>query len=385
MNLVDRVSPRRLKDLALEFLEIPSPTGSERAFSEHYAECLRKLGLDAKLDEEFPNSPSVVARLQGKAGGPTLQFDGHTDTVPFEHIPPRYEGGCIYGRGAADMKSSLAAMAEAARILRESSLPSSGGIIVTAHGLHEAPNGYNETLDGLLARGIHGDACVVGELGERMLIIAGKGMCIFRVTVSRAGEVLHEAVAPPDTPNSIMIGHGILDALMGKARELSSRRDEYLGSESIFVGIFRGGDFYNRVPVRCQIEGTWRHLPGRSLEDVKKELEELLTPFRRSPTSVQLEVTRVGDPFKLDPSERIVSCLRRAYASVTGQEMPLGGTSVIGNLPWFIKAGVPGVYHGVNSTTAHSSLEFVKLDDVVRAAKVYLQTAVNFLETEDQG
>ena len=80
-TLSEQVDPQRITQLTLDMVRIPSPPGQERAVSEFYAQALREIGLDVELDEEFADSPSVVARLRGRGGAPTLQLDGHTDTI----------------------------------------------------------------------------------------------------------------------------------------------------------------------------------------------------------------------------------------------------------------------------------------------------------------
>ncbi len=92
-SLAEKVDPQRIMQLTLDMVRIPSPPGQERAVSEFYADELRGAGLNVELDSEFPDSPSVVSWLRGRRGGPTLQLDGHTDTVDLPGPEPRFEGG----------------------------------------------------------------------------------------------------------------------------------------------------------------------------------------------------------------------------------------------------------------------------------------------------
>ena len=114
-----RISPQRLLQSTYDFVATPSPTGQERAFASLYAGHLREIGLDVEIEEEFPDSPNVVAWLRGRHSRPVLQFDGHTDTIPTPHAPPSLDlaAGVVRGRGAADMKCGLAAVAEALRAI----------------------------------------------------------------------------------------------------------------------------------------------------------------------------------------------------------------------------------------------------------------------------
>src|SRR5512138_3245428 len=113
-DLTRRVDANRLEQLTLDLVRIKSYTGDTREVAGAYARCLEEIGLEVQLLDDFPQSPCVVARLRGQGDGPTLQFNGHLDTVPLGHAEPRTENGRVYGRGSADMKGGLAAVAEAA-------------------------------------------------------------------------------------------------------------------------------------------------------------------------------------------------------------------------------------------------------------------------------
>ena len=92
-----------------------------------------------------------------------------------------------------------------------------------------------------------------------------------------------------------------------------------------------------------------------------------------------LETRPSGQGFRVAPNEPIVQAVTRAYRRVVGQDLPTAGMSLIANASQFNTiAHVPTVYHGVDQTTAHSGLEHVALDDVVRTARVLIASAVEF-------
>src|SRR5437763_10328792 len=101
------------------------------------------------------------------------------------------------------MKGSLAACVETARAIRDAGLRLRGDLLVSTHGLHEAPGGHSEDLVARLRRGVHGDAAVVAELGVDELPVLGVGMGLFEVEVRRDGEVTHETSTAPGTPHPI--------------------------------------------------------------------------------------------------------------------------------------------------------------------------------------
>ncbi len=363
------------------FVSVPSPTGNEAAFAQCYAETLSDLGLETTIDEEFKGSPSVIGRLRGTGGGPTLQLDGHTDTVPVSHGESSidFDLGVVRGRGAADMKGGLACMCEAIRALTESGVRPRGDVLVTAHGLHEAPLGDQRTIRSLLRRGVAGDAAVIAELGHDHLATASRGMSIYRIQVHRAGTSMHEVELRERISNPTSAVRLLLDRLEQRAADLERQNDDFVGPETLFVGEVRSGDFYNRVPVTAEIVGTRRYRPPTTKEDVLQEFEALCaTVAAQTGLAVTSSLQEVGPAYALDHSERVIAAVRSSYQDVVGGDLPLASAQAVGNAADFAAYGVPAVYHGVNQTTAHSDDEYVTGADLARAARVLAGSIVHF-------
>ena len=377
-TLVGQVEPERIKQLTLDMVRIPSPPGEERAVSEFYADALREAGLEVEMDDEFPDSPSVVARLRGSGRRPTLQLDGHTDTVDLPGPEPRFEQGFIHGRGSEDMKASLAAMAEAARVIRGAGVQLGGDLLLTAHGRHESAT--NETLISLIQKGVHGDAVIVTELGGKDLPITGMGLAFWELRIAGDDEGIHETVAEAGAPHAVMAGHKAVQLLQEQAAELAEIRHPYLGTESIFVGRFQGGDYFNRMPASCVIAGTRRFGPGCRLDAIREEFEALAARVQEQ-SGAEVEVWLDGiEGYSVDENERLAQVLLRGHQQVTGEALPLAGTRAAANVPHFVHlAHVPALYYGASYLTAHSDHERVELAQVVRATKVYIHAILAYL------
>ncbi|HZS87049.1 MAG TPA: M20/M25/M40 family metallo-hydrolase [Chloroflexota bacterium] len=378
-----QISPARLLQTTYDFVSVASPTGDERAFSLAYAGYLRSIGLDVEMDEEFPDSPSVIARLRGRREHPLLQFDGHTDTIPTPHAAPSLDlgAGIVRGRGTADMKGGLAAVAEALRAVRAVDVALEGSVLVTAHGMHEAPLGDQRTIRSLIRKGIKGDAAIVAEIGENFLTLAAKGMALFTIDISREGEPMHELEAPAALPHPLWAAGRLLALLDERRRELARQDLPLVGPETLFVGEVHGGDFYNRVPTTARVVGTRRFVAPRTFDDIEAEFASFCrTVEQETGTTVRCHLKHVGYPFSISADEPIVRCVRQAYRSATGQDLPTRGINMVGNASDLVGlGGVPAVYHGVNQSTAHSDDEYVVAGDLVRAARVYAASLLLYL------
>src|SRR5262245_37993098 len=131
---IERIKPhvnrRRLIETAQRLIEIPSPTGDAGAVSDRLAEILAADGFAVeRLAAGYEVAPAVSVRMESGRPGPTLQFDGHLDTVHLPFVPPGLDDGRITGSGASDMKGGIAAAVEAIRALRESGALSAGSVL----------------------------------------------------------------------------------------------------------------------------------------------------------------------------------------------------------------------------------------------------------------
>ncbi|HTE20542.1 MAG TPA: M20/M25/M40 family metallo-hydrolase, partial [Armatimonadota bacterium] len=315
MSLSDalaRISADRAAALTLDLARIPSPTGDTAAVSQRFGEELAALGMEVDYFREYAQTPVVIGRWRGSGGGPTLILNGHLDTVPIPHAPPERREGRVYGRGAADMKGSLAAGVEAVRAARDAGLRLRGDVILCAHGLHEAPGGHAEDLEAALRAGvIAGDAALVLEVGHDTLPVVGLGSGVYRARFHRPNAVTHELMTPEGTPHPAFAAAEAALALRELNTRLQAAPIERAGAESVFVGQVHCGDFYNRFPQEAWLEGTRRYGPDTTIEAVAAELRGVLQPVaERHGLSLDFRLTRVRDGFRVSEAHPLVAALR---------------------------------------------------------------------------
>jgi acetylornithine deacetylase/succinyl-diaminopimelate desuccinylase-like protein len=381
-RLARAVNRQRLLDTAVRLVSVPSRTGEGGAVADALARLLRADGFAVERPAAgHPAAPAVVVRLDSGKPGKTLQFDGHLDTVHLPFVPPAVADGRLTGSGASDMKAGVAAAVEAVRVLRDTDALTAGSVLLTAHDLHEAPWGFGQQLDHLIADGLHGDAVLIPEYLNHCIPIVGRGNAVWKLRIARPGSPVHEVMRPRDQCDVIAAGADVVVGLKKLNARLARKADKQAGAESCFVGQVHSGEIYNQFPQECRIEGTMRWLPGTSPEKMHAALEKTVDDAmsRHGRDVVDLDFQVIRGAFRLDPKAPIVSAFQKAHKAVRGKKLKLGAKPFVddGNSLWAL-ADVPTITHGPQAGGAHTTSEWVSIDDLVRVAHLYALTAVEY-------
>jgi acetylornithine deacetylase len=365
------VNSQSLLDLATELVAIDSvnpdlvPGGAgEREIAEFVAGWLERAGLDVETEEIATGRLNVVGIARGSGGGRSLLLNAHMDTVGVAGMEdgwkPRVENGRLYGRGAYDMKASLAAImlagAEAARAgLR-------GDVIVTAVCDEEVASIGSAAV----ANRYTADAAIVSEPTEERLAVAHKGFAW--IELETHGRAAHGS--RPDLGEDAIARMGaVLVALEGHDRALRDRPPHHLlGTGSLHASTIEGGVELSTYPDRCLLRAERRTIPGETEADVGEEARGLL-----GDAEGDARVTFFREPFEVDESEEIVQLTSRHA----------GGPEVIGVPFWadsalFAAAGIPTVVFGPAGEGAHAAVEWADVASAERCAAAYAAVATEF-------
>lgn len=376
------VNRQRLVDTALKLIAIPSRTGEAGAVSDCLADILKAEGFAVERPPAgHAVSPAVVVRWSSGKPGRTLQFNGHLDTVHLPFVPPAVAGNRLTGSGSSDMKAGTAAAVEALRVLRETHSLAGGGILLTAHDLHETPWGDGSQLDRLISDGCVGDAVLIPEYLNDRLAVIGRGGLTWKACIRRPGPPIHEVMRPSE-PSVIAAGARLVQRLETLARDLAQRSDPMAGPETVFIGQIHSGEIFNQYPQECRIEGTRRWLPGTSRAAVENQLRSLCDDLaRESGTTITCQINMMRDAFVLDQKDPLVPAFQQAYRMTAGQDLPIGAKPFCddGNSFWALRK-VPAITHGPQAGGAHTLNEWVSIDDLVRVANVYALTAIAYCQ-----
>jgi acetylornithine deacetylase/succinyl-diaminopimelate desuccinylase-like protein len=393
-EILDRIDSQKIADLTLELVKIPSPTGQEHEAARFFASQLEKIGLEVRLDYVEPNRPNVIATLRGKGGGKNLILAGHLDTIPQEKcVPPRSETGRVYGRGACDMKGSLAAMVETARALVASNVPLRGDAILIGWVGHEAPTGKGlgpKAVAKSIREGkIKADGAVITEGPLESVGIAQGGMAIFTITTSSPKGTVHTATVPLRSNPILWMAEAVRE-IHAFDEELNSKPWNPLIAErpSAQLGIVTGGDFYNRLPSECRLTGTVRWDPGENVQIVEYRLKNRLDKLENrlwhsldGDVRFKLEMDLVRESYEIPSDSEMVRSTQAAVKEVTGKDVGVSGWRGVGDPPVLNEVGVPTVFYGpfdFANMTAHSDNEWVSVESLAISSKVWTALALRY-------
>lgn len=377
-----QVDSNRLSTNTLKLAQIRSYPGEEEDIAAAYAQLLEEAGARVELERTIPGSPSVIARV-GHPDAVCLQLGGHLDTVPLDHEPPIIQAGRIYGRGTCDMKAGLAAALEVVRLLAPHLDDLRAQILVTAYGLHEGSGAapMHTPLRSLLAAGYRGDAAIVCEGPRQSLPVAGKGSLIYSLAFVRAGTGADHELRAGDAPNPILAAHRWIN-LVSQRTNQSELRHPTLGGDTFFVGSIHGGELYNTVPKRVEIQGVRRYPPPRDVDDVRAELDAMSDQVANEfDVIIDRDYQPSGQPFEFSPRQPIVLAMAEAHRKVLGLELPLGSQWFASDLNHFVAdAAIPTAAYGVDPSRGHSTPEYVSISQLTETTRIYVLTAVSFFQ-----
>lgn len=401
-DVLARIDQDELVALTRDLVRIPSvvkpgdPAATEAPVAHHVERWLAREGFAVATQEAAPGRPNVMAWLGAEGPGPALLLEGHTDVVtegnPAEwHHPPfaaELIHGRIYGRGAADMKGGLAAAMIAAAAVQRAGVKLRGRLVVAALVDEEGDMlGVKRFCAMDLARQLTG--AIICEPEQNELCLEQRGVVWARVTLR--GRMGHGAM--PEAAVNPIVG---VWALLGEIPTLERRlrrgsvRSRYLRPPTVTPTVVQapvsGLPQSNVIPSGAAVTLDVRLTPGPDADAVGKEIDEACQRAMAACPGLTVEWRPLSDfrpATRVEAAEPLVKAMVKGVRQATGRRARFGGVpgSTDGTV---LRAtlGIPIVTCGPgHRLIPHQVDEYVEVDELLDAARIYASSALNFLET----
>ncbi len=369
--------------LCIELIEQESVTPNDADCQTIMAKRLGKLGFTIE-QMPFEDVKNIWARKG--TDSPLVVFAGHTDVVPagnpqdWRHPPFKAtidENGMLYGRGAADMKGSLAAMITATEDFIAANPDFKGSIayLITSDEEGIAKNGTIKVIETLEARNEKIDCCIVGEPSstDKLGDIIKNGR---RGSLSAKLKILGKQghVAYPHLASNAI--HNAAPFLEKITQQVWDSGNEYFPPTTFQISNINAGTGANNViPGEISMDCNFRFSTASTVEQLKEKLESLLSEAN---INYEIDWHLSGLPF-ITEEGTLVNAVTKAIKDVMGYETQLstaGGTS---DGRFIAPTGAQVVELGPLNATIHQVDEHVKADDLPVLSKIYQHALKNLL------
>ena len=317
--------------------------------------------------------------------GPIFSFAGHTDVVPagdddaWESNPfePTIKNGMLYGRGAADMKGSLASMVVATENFIEKN-PNHNGIIaflITSDEEGVAINGTAKVMDFLKDNNQKIDFCLVGEPSSTAIlgdVIKNGRRGSLNACLRVKGKQGHIAY-PQLADNPI---HLVTPALNQLCDEQWDNGNDYFPATSFQISNIHSGDkVTNVIPGEVEVMFNFRYSTETTKEELQKRVNDILDSHK---LNYFVEWSHSGYPF-LTPKGELVSACVDAIEKIKAIKPELSTSGGTSDGRFIAQEGTQVVELGPNNSTIHQVNESVSVQDLEDLSKIYSQVLTNIL------
>ena len=388
----------------------------EADLQRHLRGVLDDIGLRTELYDVFPDRPNLTGTLPG-SDERSLILCGHVDVVPVgdpaawrvDPFGAEIDGRRLYGRGAIDMKSGVAATVAVARALRRAGVTLQGRLDIHAV-VDEEAGGFGAR--DLVARGARAAGLIVTEPTWGAVLPAEGGLEWVRVTLR--GRNAHSAwryneISPqPDvarrlTPgvNALELATRFVAAVQQLERDWTTRKAAHPllppGFNTIHPGVMVCGSGVGpdglpalltnpaMIPDVAVIDYDLKFLPNETSADIRRDFQAFVDAFaaqdswlRAHPPSVQWELRGLHFPPMNTPVDHPLMQALIDSRRAQGLESEVKGFIAVCDAAFYAGAGIPGIIHGPGGDGFHGSDEYVDLDSLQTVAETLAATVIRW-------
>ena len=375
--------------LSKDLIRFPSVTPIDAGAINYLSDKLKQLGFSCKILEFKDKKNSTIKNLYARLGNkqPNLCYAGHTDVVPPGNIKdwivnpfkPVVKNNYLIGRGANDMKSSIACFLSAVNSFLKSNKNINGSIsfLITGDEEGKAINGTKKVVDYLIKKKEKIDFCIVGEptnpnkLGE-MIKIGRRGSlsCNLEIHGSQ-GHVAYPHLSKNPINSLITICKKL------KEKPLDKGNKHFQPSNLEVTGIHVDNKVHNVIPARAKTLFNIRYNNFHTAVSLKKKINSIVKLVcKKNKVKFKIEFLNSGDSFLTKPGDTIqmVKKIIKKITKVNTVFSTTGGTSDAR----FIKKIAPCLEFGLVNKTMHKVDECVSLGDLKKLTKIYHNILIEY-------
>jgi acetylornithine deacetylase/succinyl-diaminopimelate desuccinylase-like protein len=416
-RILKEITRDECAELTKQLCDIPSPTGSEREIGEFILEWYKRHGIKPIRQEIEPNRINAVGVVEGRGIGTSLQINGHMDTSftgtdedrmfcaelePLSELRGAIRDGKVFGLGASNMKSGLAAFMVAGKALKQSGVELRGDCILAAVAgeISRTPIGpyqsgsYRGEGTGtrhLLTHGVQTDYAICADRSGHSIVWAQNGVTQIRITTfgnpHAAWGMTREQEAPEEN-NAVLKMMKVVQAVDTWAADFEKRcvYQSAIGPiiPKINIGAIQGGAPFrpNYYPGVCALYVDVRTPPGLRPVQVQRELKQVLSKTA-VPSEMEVYASLMG--YEAKGVEPIIEVVKQAYKTVCGKEPPAANTfraSIWTDTNVYNEMGIPALKFGLGGRKHAIRSEQIDIEEIFTGAQVYALAAAEICRWE---
>ena len=384
---------RTINELTLskDLISFPSITPIDAGAINFLAKKLKTLGFKCKILEFKKGKGKPIKNLYAKLGSkqPNLCYAGHTDVVPpgnykdwtVNPFKPKIKKGYLIGRGANDMKSSIACFVSAVSeyIVNNKKFNGSISFLITGDEEGYATNGTKKVVDFLKKRKEKINFCIVGEptnpkkLGE-MIKIGRRGSLTAKLEIfGTQGHIAYPHLS--DNPINTLVKI----CLELKKKKLDQGNKNFQPSNLEFTGINVDNKAHNVIPASAKTQFNVRYNNLQTASKLKKKINSIIKKIsKKSKCKYKIDYLENGEAFLTKPGKNIILAKKiiKKITKIDPVFSTTGGTSDAR----FIKKIAPCLEFGLVNKTMHKVDECVSLVDLKKLKKIYYNFLVEYFK-----
>ncbi len=379
LDLVQK-DKNEIVNLLQEYIRIPSVSGEEKDLAIAIQKTCQQIGMESVIDRHG----NVVSTYKWETAGPKLACNAHMDTVgfgegwTFDPIGGEISDGRIYGRGAIDDKGQIVAQIMSAKAIIDSKCELSGELVLCHVVEEEVQNVSRKGTVKMIQDGFTANMAINGEASELFIQLVCGGM--LEVKITTIGKRAHGS-NPEYGVNAIKNMCKVIQEI----DKLQPGFNKYIGYGSIVPGVIEGGEQSSVIPDLCELKVSRFTVPGETGTMFYSQILGIIERLKQTvPNFVaRAELLYDSNPSTVSEDAEVVKKMEDALKDVFGPDHPIvfKGTPQHDDADFLTNmAGIPTLVFGAGkNSVAHTPDEYIPIDELIEATKVYAMAYYNIL------